>query len=68
MGFIIGGFYGGIIRGKTAFVKFIDNNEATMFLNHMDAKRRLQDTMAYNVFKGVAQWGWRTALFTLIYG
>lgn len=67
MGLVIGGFYGGIIRGKSAFFKFIDNNEASIFLNHLEAKRKLQDTMSYNVFKGAIQWGWRTALFTSIY-
>lgn len=68
MGLFVGGFYGGLISGRTAFFKFIDNNQATMFHNHLDAKRRLQDIMSYNIFKGAMRWGWRTALFTSLYG
>ncbi|XP_043461453.1 RPII140-upstream gene protein [Leptopilina heterotoma] len=68
MGLVIGGFYGGLINGRTAFFKFIDNNQATMFQNHLDAKRRLQDILSYNLLKGGAQWAWRTALFTSLYG
>lgn len=67
MAFIFGAIYGGVIRGRTAFIHFIDSNEATMFRNHLDAKRQLQDQVSLSVFKGAAQWAWRTSLFTSVY-
>ncbi|XP_033221563.1 RPII140-upstream gene protein [Belonocnema kinseyi] len=67
MAFIFGAIYGGVLRGRSAFIHFIDSNEATMFRNHLDAKRQLQDQVSLSVFKGAAQWSWRSGFFTSVY-
>lgn len=43
MGFFatfIGALYGGINHSKVAYLNFIDNNQATSFKNHFEAKVR----------------------------
>ncbi|XP_043492380.1 RPII140-upstream gene protein, partial [Polistes fuscatus] len=47
--------------------QFIDNNEATRFFNHMDAKRSLQDKVTIAFAKGAYKFGWRLCVFSGIY-
>lgn len=38
LGFLVGAIYGGIIQSRVAYVNFMENNQATAFKSHLDAK------------------------------
>lgn len=38
MGFLIGAIYGGVIQSREGYLSFMENNEATAFKSHLDAK------------------------------
>lgn len=38
MGFLGGAVYGGFIKSRLAYLDFMDNNQATAFKSHFDAK------------------------------
>lgn len=38
MGFVLGAVYGGIIQSRKAYMDFMENNQATAFKSHLDAK------------------------------
>lgn len=38
LGTFIGALYGGVNKSKIAYLNFIENNQATTFRNHFDAK------------------------------
>lgn len=38
MGFLTGAVYGGFIHSRLAYLNFMDNNQATAFKSHFDAK------------------------------
>ncbi|KAJ8687736.1 hypothetical protein QAD02_023530 [Eretmocerus hayati] len=61
--FLIGGISGGIKSSRNAFIQFIENNEATQFLNHIDAKRQLNDKMFMSFMKGFMKLGSRVSFF-----
>ncbi|KDR16313.1 RPII140-upstream gene protein [Zootermopsis nevadensis] len=67
MGIFIGACYGGIINSKNAYTDFIERNEATVFKNHLEAKKKLQDQVTIGFSKGAFRWGWRLGLFTSSY-
>ncbi|XP_073820215.1 RPII140-upstream gene protein [Musca autumnalis] len=67
LGFLVGAIYGGIIQSRTAYIDFMENNQATAFQSHLDAKRKLQDKFTMSFAKGGLKWGWRVALFTTSY-
>ncbi|XP_034239615.1 RPII140-upstream gene protein [Thrips palmi] len=64
---ILGAFYGGIKKAHVAHMDFMRTNQATAFLTHLDAKKRLQDRMMVSFLSGAAQLGWRTGLFTFMF-
>ena len=37
----MGAIYGGIIQSRVAYVNFMENNQATAFKSHLDAKVRI---------------------------
>ncbi|XP_018579112.1 RPII140-upstream gene protein [Anoplophora glabripennis] len=59
----IGGVYGGVINSRSAYLEFMQNNEATSFKSHLDAKQKLQDKVTISFGKGAFKWGWRLTLF-----
>ncbi|XP_037949753.1 RPII140-upstream gene protein [Teleopsis dalmanni] len=67
VGFLIGAVYGGVIQSREGYMRFMENNEATAFESHLDAKRKLQDQFTINFAKGGLKWGWRLGLFTTSY-
>jgi len=67
MGFLTGAVWGGFIQSRAAYVEFMENNQATAFKSHLDAKKKLQDQVTINFAKGAIKWGWRLALFTSTY-
>lgn len=38
MGFLGGAVYGGFIRSRLAYLEFMENNQATAFKSHFEAK------------------------------
>lgn len=38
MGFLTGAVYGGFIKSRLAYLDFMENNQATAFKSHFDAK------------------------------
>uniref|UniRef100_A0A1I8P7W6 Complex I assembly factor TIMMDC1, mitochondrial n=1 Tax=Stomoxys calcitrans TaxID=35570 RepID=A0A1I8P7W6_STOCA len=67
LGFLVGAIYGGIIQSRVSYMDFMENNQATAFQSHLDAKRKLQDKFTMSFAKGGLKWGWRVALFTTSY-
>ncbi|CAG2054370.1 unnamed protein product, partial [Timema podura] len=59
----MGGFY----RTKNTYLNFIERNQATVFRDHLEAKKKLQDQVTINFAKGAFYWGWRIGLFTSTY-
>ncbi|KAJ6640224.1 hypothetical protein Bhyg_12974 [Pseudolycoriella hygida] len=64
LGFLTGVVMGGFIHSREAYVNFMENNQATSFKSHFDAKKKLQDAVTISFAKGAVRWGWRLALFT----
>ncbi|KAF7993216.1 hypothetical protein HCN44_006276 [Aphidius gifuensis] len=55
---ILGGMmFGGFLHARVAWIDFMENNHATMFANHIDAKKKLQDVVTFNMGKGAVKWG-----------
>ncbi|XP_017021571.1 RPII140-upstream gene protein [Drosophila kikkawai] len=67
LGFLIGAIYGGVTQSRTGYMNFMENNQATAFKSHFDAKKKLQDQFTVNFAKGGFKWGWRVGLFTTSY-
>eukprot|EP00099_Drosophila_melanogaster_P009813 NP_001262561.1 upstream of RpII140, isoform B [Drosophila melanogaster] len=67
LGFLIGAIYGGVTQSRVAYMNFMENNQATAFKSHFDAKKKLQDQFTVNFAKGGFKWGWRVGLFTTSY-
>lgn len=45
----------------------MNNNQATAFTSHFEAKKKLQDKVTVSFAKGAFKWGWRVALFSSSY-
>lgn len=67
LGFLIGACYGGFIHSRNAYESFMNNNQATTFSSHFEAKKKLQDKVTLNFAKGAFKWGWRVGLFSSSY-
>ncbi|KAH8326759.1 hypothetical protein KR067_013700 [Drosophila pandora] len=67
LGFLIGAIYGGVTQSRAGYMNFMENNQATAFKSHFDAKKKLQDQFTVNFAKGGFKWGWRVGLFTTSY-
>ncbi|XP_054731153.1 RPII140-upstream gene protein [Anastrepha obliqua] len=67
VGFMFGAIYGGVIQSRTAYMNFMESNQATAFKSHLDAKRKLQDEVTMSFARGGFKWGWRIGLFTTSY-
>ncbi|EDW14963.1 RPII140-upstream gene protein [Drosophila mojavensis] len=66
-GFLVGAIYGGVTQSRVSYMNFMENNQATAFKSHFDAKKKLQDQFTVNFAKGGFKWGWRVGLFTTSY-
>lgn len=66
-GFFAGFVFGGISYSREAYLNFMENNEATAFQSHLDAKRKLQNDFMVSFARGGIKWGWRIGLFTTSY-
>lgn len=64
LGMFSGACYGGFLYSRTAYFDFMDRNQATAFKNHLDAKKKLQDSVTSSFAKGAFRFGWRLGLFT----
>ncbi|XP_065156145.1 RPII140-upstream gene protein isoform X2 [Atheta coriaria] len=67
MSMFIAGLYGGVMSSKTAYLEFFQNNQATTFKNHFEAKRILQDKVTVAFGKGAFRLGWRVTVFSTSY-
>lgn len=63
-GMVIGGLWGGYLQSRITYLNYMENNQASVFDNHLDAKRNLQTQMTMGFAKGAFRWGWRVTLFT----
>ncbi|KPJ11290.1 RPII140-upstream gene protein [Papilio machaon] len=63
-GAFIGACFGGFLKSREAYVKFIERNQATAFTSTIQAKKQLQDYVTIRFAKGAVHWGWRLGLFT----
>jgi hypothetical protein len=63
MSLFVGGVYGGIQNSKGAYMNFIQNNQATAFHDHIEAKKKLQDAVTKSFGRGAFKWAWRLSLF-----
>ncbi|XP_043290051.1 RPII140-upstream gene protein [Venturia canescens] len=64
----MGGYLiGGVARSRVSYINFMENNQATQFINHLDAKRKLSREMYLAFTKGGFSLGWRVGLFTFIF-
>ncbi|RZC42743.1 RPII140-upstream gene protein [Asbolus verrucosus] len=63
MSLFVGAMYGGIIHSRVAYMNFIKNNQATVYHDHLEAKKKLQDQVTKSFGKGAWKWGWRLSLF-----
>lgn len=66
-GFLFGAIYGGFINSRTSYEDFMNNNQASAFKSHLDAKRKLQNEFTLSFARGAFKWGWRVSLFTTSY-
>jgi len=41
LGFLIGAIYGGVTQSRVGYMNFMENNQATAFKSHFDAKVRI---------------------------
>ncbi|CAB3375583.1 Hypothetical predicted protein [Cloeon dipterum] len=62
-----GAVVGGFIHSRAAHIFWMENNKATAFVDHVAAKRSLQDSIVKGMYKGGLMWGWRTAAFCGMY-
>lgn len=44
LGFLIGAIYGGVTQSRVGYINFMENNQATAFKSHLDAKVRILHT------------------------
>lgn len=64
---VFGGMmFGGFMQGREAWVSFMENNQATLFPNHLEAKKKLQDVVTFNMGKGAVKWGWKIGAFCTV--
>lgn len=63
-GMIIGGLWGGYLQSRITYLNYMENNQASVFENHLDAKRHLQTHMTMGFAKGAFRLAWRVTLFT----
>ncbi|BES92386.1 Tim17/Tim22/Tim23/Pmp24 family [Nesidiocoris tenuis] len=64
---LTGACYGGFMQSREGYLRFFENNQATQFTDHFEAKKKLQDTVTLNFAKGAMKWSWRLALFGCMY-
>lgn len=38
LGFLVGAIYGGVTQSRVSYINFMENNQATAFKSHFDAK------------------------------
>lgn len=61
---VLGGMmFGGYLHARIAWINFMENNHATMFANHLDAKKKLQDIVTFSMGKGAVKWGMKIGGF-----
>ncbi|KAK9505734.1 hypothetical protein O3M35_009722 [Rhynocoris fuscipes] len=63
----VGACYGGFMQSRQAYLQFIERNQATSFVDHYEAKKKLQDHVTVNFAKGALRLSWRLALFSGLY-
>ena len=48
-------------------MNFMERNQATAFVSHIDAKKKIQESVVMNFFKGGWKFGWRMGVFATMY-
>lgn len=62
-----GVMFGSFLYGKQSWLDFMENNHATQFVNHFEAKRQLQYTMILAMGRGGLKWGIKIGAFSTIF-
>ncbi|KAL4708375.1 hypothetical protein ACJJTC_019611 [Scirpophaga incertulas] len=63
-GAFIGACFGGFIKSKSAYIYFMESNQATAFQSTRDAQKKLQDCVTLAFARGAYQWGWKLGFFS----
>lgn len=48
-------------------MEFMERNQATAFASHIDAKKKIQESVVMNFCKGGWKFGWRMGVFATMY-
>lgn len=64
---IFGTFAGVSIWSKNAFMDFMENNRASQFTSHLDAKDALNNRMYQSMTIGTINWTWRCVVVSLTF-
>lgn len=67
-GIVLGAVVGGISATRSTMDNFIQSNEATRFINEIDAKRHLQQAISVNFIKKGGRFAGKLGLFCCMYG
>lgn len=62
-----GVIYGGFMNTRSTYTDYVKNNQATIYKDHLTAKRQLQDKFTKQFGAGAFKWGWRLCYFTTTY-
>ncbi|XP_073972847.1 RPII140-upstream gene protein [Rhodnius prolixus] len=63
----VGACYGGFVQSREAYLQFIERNQASQFVDHYEAKKKLQDHVTKSFARGALRWSWRLAMFGGLY-
>uniref|UniRef100_T1HU93 Complex I assembly factor TIMMDC1, mitochondrial n=1 Tax=Rhodnius prolixus TaxID=13249 RepID=T1HU93_RHOPR len=55
----VGACYGGFVQSREAYLQFIERNQASQFVDHYEAKKKLQDHVTKSFARGALRWSWR---------
>lgn len=67
VGMVVGGMWGGFLESRKTMANFIENNQASVFDSHKEAKRKLNAVLGVAFGKGCFRMAWRLALFSSSY-
>lgn len=64
---LCGVIVGAYLHGQKSWLDFMENNQATQFANHLDARRKLQDTVTMNMGRGALKYGIKIGGFASLF-
>lgn len=67
MGLFSGFVYGGFLGSRKNYLDFMERNQASSFISHMEAKKKLQDSVTMGFAKYGFRFSWRLGYFSATY-